>query len=422
MKTENQEKIKRKDVIGKPIKTYKLPLIERIAYWRPVLLFFFYFVLNLAISLPILIIYYNVWYAWLALLPLLLTLTLAIVHLFRFLHFRNKVETIVDADTTNEHHYDNYSGAPGTGKSYSGCFISYERAKRNWEDLQFEYWLICSKRRKKGYMPSEDDKEIIQAYEFYSQSDGIPCLASNIPIYSKEYHRFSYDLGVEGLKQEVNIPFKTAWFLDEIGTVCSTELQYARRDNTNGATDIDDTFRFCRVFREINLVGAEQDYNNIYIGGRRVASENRVYYKKEWLLKPRFWWWLYRKLKKYFVNRMWYHQAFMFAGFMERLKTFIFACGFFKFHYSIRGNTQTQARVGQSEVNSSETRATDVLKEHDVLYIPRASTFKYRSRVLREAYKAKDLPITLKAFTSLSLLRERAQSMLKSKNLVPRKT
>lgn len=419
---EKKEKLSRKEIIGKPIKIHKLPLIERLAYWRPVLIFFSIFFLNLIISMPILIIYYKHWYAWLLLAPLLISLIIAIINLFRFNRFRRKVEKIIDADTTNEHHYDNYSGAPGTGKSYSGVFISYERAKRNWEDLQFEYWLICKKRRQKDYKPSEDEKEIIEAYEFYSQNDGIPCLASNIPIYSKEYNRYSYELGVEGLKQEVNIPFKTSWLIDEIGTVCSTELQYARRDNTNGAADMDDMFRFCRVFREINLVGTEQDYNNIYIGARRVASENRVYYSKEWKLKPRFLFWLYNKLKKYFTNRMYYHQAVLFSSFIQKLKTYIFSCGFFKFNYSVRGNTQTQVRVAQSELNSSETRATDVIKEHDVLYIPRASTFRYRSRVLREAYKAKDKPIELKPYTSLFLSSLKAQAMLKSKNLVPRKT
>lgn len=419
---EKQKKLSKKEIIGEPIKMHKLPLIERLAYWRPVLIFFAIFLLNLIVCLPVLIVYYKLWYVWLLLAPLLITLIVAIVNLFRFNHFRAKVASIIDADTTNEHHYDNYSGAPGTGKSYSGCFISYERAKRNWEDLQFEYWLICKKRREKNFKPTEDEKEIIEAYEFYSQNNGIPCLASNIPIYSKEYDRFSYGLGAEGLRQETNIPYKTAWFLDEIGTVCSTELQYARRDNTNGATDMDDMFRFCRVFREINLIGAEQDYNNIYIGGRRVASENRVYYRKEWKLKPRFLFWFYQKLKRYFTNRMYYHQAVLFSGFMQKLRTYVFACGFFKFHYSVRGNTQTQARVAQSETNSSEYRAPDVLKEHDILYIPRASTFRYRSRVLREAYKAKDKPITIVPYTSLFLTVEKAQAMLKSKNLVPRKT
>ena len=422
MEKVEDKRIPRKELIGKKITVYKLPLIERLGYYRPVILFFFLFGLNLVISLPFLIIYYKLWYVWLCLLPLLTTLIVAIVNLVRFNDYVAKTRKIIDSDTINEHHYDNFSGAPGTGKTFTGTYITYERAKKNWEDLEFEYWLICSERRKKNYEPSEDDKEIIESYEFYSKNDGIPCMCSNIPVYSKEYRRFSYDLGVEGLRQEVNVPFKSAWLLDEIGTVCSTDLQYAKRSNINGATDMDDMFRFCRVFREINLIGCEQDYNNIYIGGRRVASENRVYYEREWVLKPRFWFWLYNKLKKYFINRMWVHQSYMFAGFMKKLRQYIFACGFFKFTYSVRGNTQTQARVGKSEVNSSETRATDILKERGVLYIPCANSIKYRSRVLKSAYKAKDLPITLKPFISLNLADDKARSMLRSENLVPVKS
>ena len=412
----------RKEIIGKKIDTYKLPLIDRLALYLPVIEFFIFFGLNLVICLPLLLVYYSYWYVWLLLCPLIATLVLAIVKLIKYIHFKHKTEQTVNRDTTNDHHYDNYSGAPGMGKTLSGVYVTYERSKRNWEDLQFEYWLICRRLRQKDYKPNDDEKEIIEAFEFYSQGKGIPCMTSNIPVYSKEYDRYSYDLGVEGLRQEVNIPYKTAWLLDEIGTVCSTDLQYAKRDNTNGATDMDDMFRFCRVFREINLIGCEQDYNNIYIGGRRVASENRVYYEKEWVLKPKFFFWFYMKLRRYFTKRMWYHQAYLFGGIMEKFKKFLFSCGFFKFTYSIRGNTQTQARVGRAELNSSETRATDVLKEQQVLYIPRASAFKYRSRVLREAYKVKDKPITLKPFTSLYLASERAVAMLKSKNLVPKKS
>lgn len=419
---EKKDNLKRREVIGKKIKRYKLPLIERLAYWRPVNLFFFLFILNLIISLPLLLIYYKHWYAWLCLAPLILTLFNSIINLIRFIRFTKKTKQIINADVTNEHHYDNFSGAPGSGKTFTGTYITYERSKRNWEDLQFEYWLICSKRRKEDYKPNVDDQEIIEAFEFYNKNDGIPCFCSNIPVYSKEHRRYSYDLGVEGLKQEVNIPFKTAWLLDEIGTVCSTDLHYGKRSNEAGVTDMDDMFRFCRVFREINLIGCEQDYNNIYIGGRRVASENRVYYERKWVLKPWFLNWLFNKLKKFFVKRMWYHQSFLFANFMTKLRRYIYCCGFFKFIYSIRGNTQTQSRVGQLSSDTNPLRTADVLKEKNVLYIPRANSIKYCSRVLKSAYKAKNLPYTLKPYTSLYLSSNKAYSMLKSQNLLPKKT
>ena len=402
------KKKKAREIIGKRIQEYKLPLIERLAYYRPFIWFLFLAGLTAMIVGPTIIYNYeNLWY-FLGLAPLIFFLVLSVIKYIQFCVYRSKCQRRIEEAVDNDHHYDNYSGAPGTGKTLTAQYMTHEIAKANWDDLQFEYWLIASKLRDSKYVPSRDEQEIIDAYNFYINNKGVPCWSSNVPALSKRYRRFAYIVDSSHLKQEERVPYRLASCYDEIGTIISLEMQYGKASNKGGATDIEDTFRFCRQFAVWRMIGCEQDYNNIFIGARRVASENRVYLDKKWVLKPRFLYWLYNKMRNHFVKKMRLSESIMFSNFMRKFKKYINKCGYFKFRYKVMSNTETS----KGEVIIVDTG------ERDVLYIPRVNEVEYRTRVFREAYKAKDKKIDLKVWDSLYMSDERARSMLKSENLV----
>lgn len=395
------------EIFGKHIKEFKLPLNERIAYYRPVLIWVFWLALTAMIVGPtIKSNSENLWY-YLGLIPLVFFFIKAIINLIRFIVFASKCKQKINETVENEHHCDNYSGAPGTGKTFTAMFLQHEKAKYNWEELQFEMWLIGKKLRDVDYKPTPDEAEIIEAYKFYTGNEGVPCWSTNIPGYSKFFKRYAYDVGAAYLKQEERAPYRLCSVFDEIGTVVSVELKDGRKSNDCGATDMTDTFKFCRQFNLWSIVGCEQDHNNIYIDERRVASENRVYSGKKWLLKPRLLCWVYNKLKVRFTKKMSLAQSVRWSGVMSKLKNYISKCGFFKFTYKIRYNTETA--IGTISLDTNEK---------EVVYIPRANEIVYRTRAFREGYKAKNKPIKARAYTSLYMDEDRARSMLKSENLV----
>lgn len=398
---------KSKEIFGEPIKEFKLPLIERVAYYRPFLVWLIWAGLTAMIVGPT--IYYNyenLWYYFL-IAPVVIFLVIAIINLIRFIHCSIKCNKKISETVENDHHFDTYAGPPGTGKTFTAVFLQYEKAKHNWEELQYEFWEISKKLRNEEYKPTIDEQEIIDAYKFYTTNPGVPCYSTNIPVYSKRYRRYAYDAGADYLKQQERAPYRLCSVYDEIGTVCSVEMKDGRKTNNCGATDLSDTFKFCRHLNLWSIVGCEQDPGNIYIDARRVASENRIYLGKEWILKPRFLLWVYDKLKTHFLRKMSLKEAYFCSGFMQRFKKYINACGYFKFRYKIVGNTETA--VGPMMTDTGE---------RDIVYIPRANEVVYRTRAFREAYKAKEKPIEIKAYNSLYMTTARARSMLKSENLV----
>ena len=402
----SKNKRKSKEIIGTRIKEYNLPLLDRIAYYRPVIIWFFWLTLTAMIVGPTIYKNYeNLWY-YLSLIPLIFFFVMAIVNFVRFMFYVNRKNAKIEFALKNQSSFYLYSGAPGTGKSIDSTFITHEIAKDNWFELQYEYWLIAPKLKDREYKPTLDEQEIIDAYNFYSKNDGVPCWGTNIPAYSKHFKRFSYDITSSILKQEARAPYKLSGVYDEIGTQLTIEMKDDRKSNTGGATYVTDFCKFGRHLGEFTFIGCEQDPSNTYKDFRRVVGEIRVFNGKQELLKPMFLKWIYKKLKNHFVSKMRYSESVLFSKFMKFLKKYISLCGFMKFNYKIKSNTETG-----SVIYSVDTG------DRDCVYVPCASEVVYRSRAFREAYLAKDKDITLKAWSSLYMSDERARSMLKSENL-----
>lgn len=308
-------------------------------------------------------------------------------------------------------HVSEYTGPPGSGKTLVQNLSTYYMSKYSWEVLQLEYWLLIPKLKKKNYTPTDDELEIIQAYEFYVNNPGIPCLSSNVPIYSYEYHRYCYELTAEHLKQQERVPFRLVGAIDEIGTVCNMEMYKDRSNNYGGSADMSDFFRFCRQHVEMRMIGTEQEATNVFKDVRRVTAEIKKFRGVEPCLKPVFLSWLYERLRKYFVKKASDKQALVFSRFMLLLNRFLKNSGFLKIKY-----------VYLSETVDSEGK--QVLNERGkkngkdfVMYVPCAMPINYNTRAFKSSYKALGKEIRLATFERLGLAKEDASRMLKAETL-----
>ena len=343
----------------------------------------------------------NNWNLWFLLyfLPFLILSVISLFGIGRWFYCRarNEAWKIEAARTPN--HAVTYAGVPGTGKTLDAVATLYEMAKYSWEELKWEHWLIMAKSKKPGYVPTEEDKEILDAYNFYSENEGIPCLGSTIPIYSKEFKTYSYRIEIGHLAQSKRLPYRMNALVDEIGTITSVDGARQRQEGNVGVLKVADEMRFCRQFSELRLIGTEQDFKNIFIDVRRVIAENRVYKGVKPIMKPMFLSWLFEKLKRYFTSKGQKTSA-LFAGKMIRFKQFLNACGFLQIKYSVVGNSETGQVIDSGEKGT--------------IYLSCLQEWKYDSRAYRNAYQAKDKPIEMRVFKTVGLTKEHAEKMLRS--------
>lgn len=395
----------------KKIQTYKIPFKKRFAHNYEFYKYLTIFLITIIISLTILLKNKE-----LTIFDIMLTsgsiafLVLAIIKLIAHIKASSSFYIWKNKEAQTSEHVTINSGAPGTGKTLYETMKCYYMAKHSWQEVQYEYWLICSKLRD-SYQPTEDEREIIEAYNFYINNPGIPCLSSNYPIYSEEYERFSYIIDASHLKQEERVPYRNVSAIDEIGTICNLELCKDRSNNYCGAADMSDEFRFCRQHAEWRINGTEQESTNVFKDVRRVVASVIKLKGVTKVLKPKFLTWIYNLLKSYFVKHMSNKESLIFSKFMLRFKNFLNNTGYLKLNYVyLTGTEDSSGNVSYSE--KYRRNGKDF-----VVYFPCATPIKYNSRIFRSSYKAIDKSIKLAVFQKLNLTKQLASKMLKSETL-----
>lgn len=399
--------MEKSEIHAKKIKTYRLPLIEWFALHYNT---FKYLILATMLFIPIitiLAIYNFHWKYLLYMLPLEILFIYIIVRAFLFLRDLSKYKKWGENMKYNPDHSTIYSGPPGTGKSLSAGHAVNWMQKGSWEKLQFEYFLLMGKLQKKNYEMTEDDKEIYDAYNYFIENPGIPCLGTNVGFYSKIYRRYSYKLGPSYLKQERRAPYRLVGWYDEIGTVFNPDL-FNDKSNEQKSLDMSDMARFCRQFAEFRFIGTEQEASNIFKNIRRVVARNREYLSIEVIFKPKFLTWLFEKMRKHFVDPFFgkgmnKRKAKRWSGFMKNFKRFIDNVGFFKLRYK--------------DFSSFEGAGVACLTDEKggaVLYLPCCGEFKYDTRAFRWAYKARKMRIAMQVFDSMDLSEKEAEAFLRA--------
>lgn len=177
------------------------------------------------------------------------------------------------------------AGLPGCGKSSTGAFDTKFLAIISWAKLRLSYFNLLYEKNKKGYLNKDKQVKfdlIQKAYNFYMANidDYFPCLYSNMRI--RIGKRKSYDLMPGHLLQLDTLPYGAVCYIDEIGKVLNSDLFKHDKDGK-----VEEMYRLSRHFG-FWFVGAEQDYNNVFIGVRRDCSYNEVIQRQKACFKP-FW-------------------------------------------------------------------------------------------------------------------------------------
>lgn len=395
--------MEKKDLEFEPIKTYRLPLGDIIARHYNTFKYLTYAVVLATIVLPILGVHNFHWHWVLYLSPLEILFIWTIIRGLLFLRENHKHAQWREEQKENPDHFTINEGAPGTGKSIEANFKTYYMAEGSWEDLQEEYFCLMARASKKDYELTEDDREIYEAYRYYMEHDGIPCLGTNIGVWSKRYRRWSYELGPAYLKQERRAPYRLVGWYDEVGTVFNHELSNDKTDAQKGLT-IADTGRFCRHFAELRFVGTEQNGENTFKGLRNVVARVREMVKLEKVFKPLFLIWLYKRMMRHFINPLFgkgmrLRKAKKWGRLLKWLKGFTRKVGFLKISYKDYGRN--------GDCVSGEKRT-------GVIYLPCCAEFEYDTRAFRNGYLAKDKPIIMRVHNSKCMTAEKAHAFMRS--------
>ena len=399
--------MEKSEIEAKIIKTYKLPLIDRMALHYNTFKYSIYATIVFIPLITLLAIYNFSWQWFLYLSPLEILMIYILIRSILFLRDNGKYKKWGNSIKHSPDHASMFGGPPGTGKSLSAGHTVNWMQKGSWEKLQFEYFCLMGKMQTKDYQMSEDDKEIYESYQYFIKNKGIPCLATNVGFYSKKYRRYSYKLGPSYLKQERRAPYRLVGWYDEIGTVFNPELSNDSADKLK-SLEMADMARFTRQFAEFRFVGTEQELSNIYKNIRRVVARNREYLSIERIFKPKFLNWIFEKMKKHFISPLFgegmkMNKAKRWGQFMKSFKRFIDSVGFFKLRYK--------------DYTSFEGAGVACLTDEKggaVLYLPCCADFKYDTRAFRWAYKARNLPIVMQVFNTMDLSREEAEAFLRS--------
>ena len=320
----------------------------------------------------------------------------------------------MDADGEAEDSLEIHQGAPGTCKSLTAKERVSAKGENSWKKIKYKTWKLYGKMNDPNYQLTDEDKEVLDAFEFNSKGKGVPCRLSSVPAYDKRYRRYYYKLELAHLKQEKRMAFASCLWQDEIGTSLnfSTAWNVYAKEN-NGEVNIDDFSRYIRHFGEFRLIGTEQDGANVAIFMKRIASDNKLFEGKEWVLKPRFLLWLFKKLEKRFTRRMLKSEAIRFGKFMDKFEKFVYKCGFFKIIFSSCGNYVTSG----NQKSQVQVIVIDSKQKKFVYYMPRMSSVIYETRAMRNGYIPKNKPIDVDVWDSMTVSDEDVKKMLKSNNI-----
>ncbi len=274
-------------------------------------------------------------------------------------------------------------GAPGCGKSSSGLYEAVVMARKMWADLRWRYFKSVGKKVK-----PLDWNEVEYSYNYFKNSDCVPCLLSNIPVMVNG--RYTTFVSKEHCEQLERLPAHCVLFLDEVGAMLTVDTAKQRQDGDEDsqqkAVNVSDFFRLCRHFGNWRIICTEQDSENIYIDVRRVVSKNEYMLSQKWVLKPYLFLALFLPLKALALKLNRFHKVL--APPLVFLESLCKSIGFRKYRYLTENNTERQSGMETGK---------------RTFYLPSLLNFKYDERTFRNFYKCKDQTITPTIFQNLVL-------------------
>lgn len=281
-------------------------------------------------------------------------------------------------------------GAPGAGKTFTGCNTAYYLAIEAWEQLKNDYFTqksMLSVWLKNGDTDKiEAFKTLEKSYEFYKANEetNIPCLISTIPLREYGTGRMSYKITPEMFLQLDRVPEYTIFFIDEIGEDQGVD----KSDTVN--PDYLAFWRFPRHFFDGKFVNTNQDGSQAAIAVRRSTDYVNHIIGQEWKMRPTALENRYERRKARFFKRLnkgRYSEAR--AEYIEQELYYQF-----KYYHTI-GFRQVTCQL--------HTTQGVAVGGFDKYILPAIGGVQYDDRTYRKQYKCKDKEIKLQGWEKLTI-------------------
>lgn len=279
-------------------------------------------------------------------------------------------------------------GAPGAGKTFTGCNVAYFLSIEQWEKLKSDYYTqrtMLSEWIKRGDTDAlEAFKTLEESYLFYKEreTEFIPCLVSSIPLREYGTGRMSYELTPEMFLQVERVAERTVFFNDESGFDQGAETS----KTTN--KDLLAFWRLPRHFFDGMFVNTNQDGNQNAIYMRRSTDYVSHIYGQEWLMRPVVLEYRYKKKENRYIKRL--QKNRMSAKRAEYIGQKL---------YYLKKYYQT---IGFRKVTSQLTTVKGVaVGGVETTILPAIGGVQYEDRAYRKQYKCKDKPIEMQGWEKL---------------------
>ncbi len=281
-------------------------------------------------------------------------------------------------------------GAPGAGKTFTGCNTAYYLSIEAWEQLQEDYatqkamlpeWLKNGESDK-----IEAFKAIEKSYKFYKEREAtnIPCLVSTIPLREYGTGRMSFVVTPEMFLQIDPVPEYTIFFIDEIG-----EDQGVDKSDTQNP-DYLAFWRFPRHFFDGKFVNTNQDGGQAAIAVRRSTDYVNHIVGQEWKDRPTALINRYKRKKARFFKRL--KQGKYSKARAQYIAQELY---YLKKYYKTIGFRQVTCQL--------RTTKGEAVGNLEKFILPAIGGVQYDDRTYRNQYKCKDKPINLRGWEKLTI-------------------
>ena len=276
-------------------------------------------------------------------------------------------------------------GAPGAGKTFTGCNTAYYLAYEAWENLQNDYFtqksMVAQWVRTGEGDKLEAFKALEKSYKFYKEHEAtnIPCLVSSIPLREYGTGRMSFETTPEIFLQIDPVPEYTVLFTDEIG-----EDQGVSISDTNNP-DYLAFWRYPRHFFNGKFVNTNQDGGQAAIAVRRSTDYNNHIIGQEWLMKPDLLEHRYKRKKQRYFKRL-------AKGTISESRAAYIAQ---KLYYLDKYYHTIGFRQVTCQLKTTDGVAVGGIEEY---ILPAIGGVQYDDRAYRKQYKCKDKEFNLKGW------------------------
>lgn len=319
-----------------------------------------------------------------------------VISIFNFLAdivYKIRIKKHIESIETNKYVVLRH-GRPGGGKTSSLLFDLKILSDLMWAQIVREYKLLQPYLNDIPFWNNrlkEDANEIIEAYNFYNNSNSYPCLWTSVPTFVDGVP--ANRLTANHLMQRDRLPYGSILMLDEVSLILPQELF------RNKPIEISELCKFPRHFGDLHIGTTEQGKDNMFKDLRNSSSENICMVNQKWVLKPKFLIWFYNKI---IDNKSNFSKSNV--VFLRSLNRIINSIGYRKYRYYDTGTEDRQ-----------------IIGKEKSFILPSFLNVTYDSRAFKNVYRCKDKPIIESSWDHLRLSQKEINDIF-TKELQERKT